>query len=351
MVYSTPTLDDLTALNREIAALVRAGIPLELGLRGLSGSVGSRLGRLSERLSDRMACGLTLPDALAEEGPSISPIYTSVIQAGLASGKLPEALESLATSGHVLQEIRRRVFLAVLYPMICLVLAYLLFCGFVTVGLSAILNAADMFRLPKTWSIELLRNLHHHQAYLTMVFPLVLLGLFLLTLLLRVTVARAPWQFLSSFGWVPGVARVQRSLMWAQFTELLALQIEQSSSLASSIVLAADSTDKTWLKREAREIRDVLGRGAGFEDALKHAKSLPPLTKWMLATGEKQGTLAITLRQLAEMYRRQALQRATALKTWLPVMVTVFVTGVIGLSYGLAFFIPLKEFLTSLMKE
>jgi len=69
-----PRLDDLIVLNQEIAVLVKAGIPLELGLRGLSGSVPSRLGHLAERLADRLSNGLSLVEALEHELPDVSPI-------------------------------------------------------------------------------------------------------------------------------------------------------------------------------------------------------------------------------------------------------------------------------------
>jgi hypothetical protein len=86
-------------------------------------------------------------------------------------------------------------------------------------------------------------------------------------------------------------------------------------------------------------------------DALKSAKSLPPLVNWMLATGEKQGTLAVTLRQLADMYRRRALQQAATLRIWIPVVITICVTGTIGLAYGLIFLIPMRALITGLMQE
>ena len=71
----------------------------------------------------------------------------------------------------------------------------------------------------------------------------------------------------------------------------------------------------------------------------------------MIATGEKQGTLAATLRQLTDMYRRRALRSAAIVKVWLPVTMTICFTGALGLTYGLAFFIPLRAFLIGLMKE
>ena len=157
MSQNSSSLEDLILLNREIAALVKAGIPLELGLRGLSGSVGTRLGRLSERLSSRLSSGLNLPDALAEEGPAVSPVYTAVMEAGLASGRLPEALEALASSGQMIVESRRRVYLALLYPSLCCVVGYLMFCLFVSVIAPQMIHAAEMFRFPESWPIHLLK--------------------------------------------------------------------------------------------------------------------------------------------------------------------------------------------------
>ena len=50
----TVTLDELIALNDEIAALVRVGVPLELGLRQLGGDLPARMGRLAKDLAQRM---------------------------------------------------------------------------------------------------------------------------------------------------------------------------------------------------------------------------------------------------------------------------------------------------------
>ena len=351
MSQSSTSLDDLILLNREIAALVKAGIPLELGLRGLSGSVGTRLGRLSERLSKRLASGRSLPDALAEEGPAVSPVYTAVMEAGLASGRLPEALESLAASGQLIQETRRKVFLAVLYPVLCAIVGYIMFCGFLSVIAPQLVNAAEMFRFPLTWPIELARTLHQHRMYAITVVPSIVLSVIVVTLLLRNSLTRAPWQWLSSFRWVPGVAAIRRSQNWAQFTELLAMQLENATPLARAFTLAADSTDNARFHREARSVSENLAQGNTLSTALSSVKSLPPLVRWMLVTGEKQGTLSLTLRQLADTYRRRALRQAADLKTWLPVIITIGVTGTIGLAYGLAFFIPMRALLFGLMNE
>ena len=129
------------------------------------------------------------------------------------------------------------------------------------------------------------------------------------------------------------------------------MQLEHSTPLARAFTLAADSIDNPRFHREARLVSEKLGQGDSLSKSLVHAKSLPPLIRWMLVAGERQGTLSLTLRQMADSFRRQALRQAADLKTWLPVIITIGVTGTIGLAYGLAFFIPMRALLFGLMNE
>jgi type II secretory pathway component PulF len=154
----------------------------------------------------------------------------------------------------------------------------------------------------------------------------------------------------STLDWI-NPAAFHRSLNWAQFTELLALQLEHQSPLPRAFALAADATDDVRWQREAHAVASELSSGTNLATALGDARSMPPLVSWMLAAAEKQETLAVTLRQLSAMYRRRALQQAATLKTWIPVIMTICVTGGIGLAYGLLFFIPLRALLTGLMHE
>ncbi|WP_373650353.1 type II secretion system F family protein [Schlesneria sp. DSM 10557] len=351
MTQSSSSLDDLILLNREIAALVKAGIPLELGLKGLAGNVGTRLGGLSERLSKRMAEGTSLPDALALEGPAVSPVYTAVMEAGLSSGRLPDALESMAASGQVMQETRQRIRLAIIYPLFCGVISYGLLAGFLTFFLPHLLRGIEGLGLPYLWPIEGLKFLDQHKTYVTLVIPAVVLAVVVVTALLRKNVTRGLWRWMTSFRWVPGVTSIRQSQNWAQFTELLAMQLEHAAPLPRAFRLAADSVDHTGWHQESRMVCDKLELGIPLPLALESSRLLPPLARWMISTAERQGTLIPTLRQLSEMYRRRALLQAARLKTWLPVMITIGVTGVIGLAYGLLCFIPMRALLIGLMQE
>lgn len=344
---STPRLTDLIALNHEIAALVKAGIPLELGLRGLSGSVPSRLGHLAERLANRLSKGLSLVEALEQEGQAVSPIYAAVVGAGLQSGRLGEALGSLTLSAQVEQETRQRVALALVYPALVTVIGYSLTVLFVLTVAPAYLSTAEMFRFPDTMAFSTLRILHRTVPVWGGLIPAAALaGLIGLVLLRgRQAGSRVAWS------WIPGMASVHRSLNWAQFVELLRLQVTHGLPLEMALRRAGDATDDRRLRAAVAQVGDELRRGRSLAEALPRVKALPPLMRWMLATSEQHETLVETLQLLAESYRRRAIQLATQFKFWLPILTTVCFSGVIVLMFGLLFFIPLRELWDGFMME
>jgi general secretion pathway protein F len=326
---------------------VKAGIPLELGLRGLGGNMSFRLSCLADRLADRLSSGLSLVEALEQEGPAVSPIYTAVVGAGLQSGRLGEALEALTLSAQIEQDARQRVTLALVYPAFVTVVGYVLFAMFCATVAPAYLSTAEMFRFPDSWVFRALRVLHGTVPIWGLLIPLAVLLLLITLVLLRGRRA-GTWLVWS---WVPGVASVHRRLNWAKFAELLRLQVLHGLPLELSLRRASEATDDTRLQAAMTEVGIELQGGGSLAEALPRATAMPSLMRWMLATAAQQGTLTETLQLLADSYRRRAIQHAALFKFWLPILTTVCVSGFVVLIYCLLFFIPLLELWSNLMRE
>ena len=120
------TLDDLIALNEEIAALVRAGVPLETGLAELGDDLPGRLGKFAALLAQRTARGESLAQAITDDAGQLPPAYRAVVEAGVRAGRLPAALEAVAASARRLAETHRLVAMAAIYPVIVILVAW---CG------------------------------------------------------------------------------------------------------------------------------------------------------------------------------------------------------------------------------
>src|SRR5262245_50143385 len=122
MADPTLPLEQLAALHAELAALIRAGVPLEAGLRAFSRDVPGRMGAAAERLSQRLARGEAFDAALQAEG--FPPAYRAVVAAGQSAGRLPAALERLTAVITRLADLRQTLAVAMVYPTALTTLCY-----------------------------------------------------------------------------------------------------------------------------------------------------------------------------------------------------------------------------------
>ena len=113
----TVSLDDLIALTDEMAALVRAGVPLEAGMASAARELSRKPAKLAGAMSQRMQSGESLLHVLQTSPNVFPPAYVAVVEAGLRAGRLPAALEGLATSSRRAAELRhdRKVFLLMVH--------------------------------------------------------------------------------------------------------------------------------------------------------------------------------------------------------------------------------------------
>ncbi|MCH5374973.1 MAG: type II secretion system F family protein, partial [Planctomycetes bacterium] len=226
------SLDQLTALNDEMAALARAGVPLEIGLSGLARDLPGRLGELADRLRRRLESGQSLEQVLEKDRESFPPVWRAVVLAGLRSGRLTAALERLSITARRLAERRRLFGLALVYPIVVLVLASVLF----VMTAIYVLPMIDWVYQDLTGrSDPLLQVLTGLGVW--WVVPLVLLAVLILVIGWR----RAGRTDLKR---VPG--RTSRSSRHdgriATMAEVLALLVRQQVPLDESVVLAAEAS-------------------------------------------------------------------------------------------------------------
>ncbi len=341
------TLDQLVALNDEIAALVRAGEPLDRGLRSLGEDLPGRLGRFAAQLSERIARGESLTDALAEPTARLPRLYRAVIEAGIAAGRLPAALESLAGSLRRLAETRRSVVLSLTYPLLLFLLAWGLF------ALSASMLSPDLYRsfhdlhLSGGEWFRPVAHLGHSARIWGPLGPVVLLALAWLAWLASKGAAvaqgvRTTWVF----GWIPGLGRMLQLSRTAVFVEVLKLLIENRVPLDQAATLAAEAAGDARLSEAAADFAAAIRRGEpGLTTDLP---GLPPLLSWLIAGGQRNDTLLPALRHAADDYQRRAQYQAELSRAMLPVFVTCAISATIVIAYTFVFLAPYFMMLRSL---
>jgi len=330
------SLDDLIALNDEIAALIRAGVPLEVGL---DASFSRRLGGLTRRLQERIQQGRSLAEALAAEGEHLPRVYRAIVEAGLKSGRLPEALESLSVYARSLLELKRRMTLAFVYPSMVLIVAYGMFVAFIVAMVPRLDEVYRQLQLPTHSWLLLLRSLNE---------TVHVWGPAILVVAIVLWLVRGGWLTGHAAPWMWSiVANFNR----ASFAGLLALLVEHRLPLPEALRLAGNATGGRRIRQTASDVAADVESGESLAASLTARRAFPPFMRWMIANGEQQGALGTTLRQTSEIYRRRALYRAEWFKTLMPVLLTAILGGGFVLVYGLTLFIPLTDLLRDLSQE
>jgi general secretion pathway protein F len=350
------SLDDLVALNDEISGLVRAGVPLEMGLAGWGRDLPGKLGRTVTQLSQSVADGRSLPQALAEQGDRIPPVYRAIVTAGMRSGRLPAALESLAGAARSLQQVRGAVGLAVLYPMILVLLGYAFFVLVATQLISA-LSAVYEAQPPKFWSI-----IADVGAVARAKVPLGWISIpWGLIPPLVMVVAAAFWWFRTrramvidagSAGrwlrWIPFAGRIVRHARLASLSEILGMLVEHDVPLHEAIVLAAECTADRRLVASARRMAASVEQGGVPSEGWRQLDGFPPLLAWLISSGGRRQTFVAMARHVADTYRRRVLRESQWLRDFLPMWLIVVAGGGMVALYGVTTFLPFTQLMEHL---
>jgi general secretion pathway protein F len=346
---SNITLDELSALNAEISALVRAGVPLESGLEEIGADLPGSLGRLTSIVTRRMKAGESLSDLLDDPSLPFPPVYRAVVKAGLRSGRLSAALDSVARSTRYLAEARRMVLAGLVYPFIVFLVAWALFVFFILMivpGLARVYDALDLdlgsvFGVLVAWGGS--------AAIWGPLVPIVVLILFVAWCIRAGRASLVQPRFAGPIlGWLPWMGPMLRSAHVATFSEVFALLVENEVPLHEAMLLAAEAVGDPQMIRSAQEIASGLERGEVTSPAQVRHRAFPPLLEWLMRSAGQRNVLLPALRHAAEIYRRRANRQAETARIYLPILLTVVIGGSITLGYALLLFLPWIRFLYSL---
>jgi general secretion pathway protein F len=115
---------DLALTTRQLATLVRSGLPLEEALRAVSQQTEkARLKSMMLAVRSRVMEGHALASGLAEFPQVFPELYRATVSAGEQSGHLDVVLERLADYTEARQQLRQKIQLALFYPALLTLMA------------------------------------------------------------------------------------------------------------------------------------------------------------------------------------------------------------------------------------
>ncbi len=349
--FGSLTSDQLIYLNEEIAGMARAGLPLEEGLASIAREMSrGNLKQTTQQIADELKQGKSLPEAIAAQQGRMPRFYSSLMNAGIRGGNLPDVLALLTTYARSLSDLSSVVYTALLYPVMVVLITFFLIAMIMAFVMPQFISIFKDFGMRLPLFTQMVVNICQNPIQ-TLAIPLVGIGViaFVFRLVLNATeTGRCIWARIIYSLPVFGV--LVRSARLAAFTDLLAILIENQMPLPEAFELAAEAGADPILKSGANKIAEKLRQGSSLAIALKEYKILPEVVSWMAGMGELKGNLPQTLKQAAQMYSRQVAVRSSMVQSVFPPLLVVLCAGFITSVFVFAVFLPLINLLEGLSK-
>jgi general secretion pathway protein F len=296
---------DLSLLTRQIATLVRSGLPLEEALLAVSEQTERpRVRSIIMGVRAKVMEGHALADGLGDFPAVFPELYRATVAAGEQSGHLDTVLERLSEYTESREQLRSRTLAAMLYPVLLFV---------VCVSIVAMLLT---FVVPKI--VKQFENSKTELPFLTQVLIgisdfLRNWGLLTLVVLVLAFVAFFRWlrdpaarrRFHSFLLRVPLVGKVARGNNTARFARTFSTLTSSAVPVLEALRIAGEVVTNLPMRDAVQDAAARVREGAPIGKSLGASKMFPPMMIHLISSGETSGDLETMLDRAATNQERE----------------------------------------------
>ncbi len=333
-------LDEFMAFNQELAALLRAGLPLLQSLElMLERQEETPFADVLTEIRDRVKSGEELSDAFERFGDLFPPLYPSTLKAGERSGELEQVIRRFIRYLKLVIDARKRVVSALVYPaaLICLSFAMLaILAVYVVPSFSKFYSDLDA-ELPAITQVTLAVSFWlRKNIYVIM------------TLLIVGTVALKAWsrnpggrQFLDRLRLkIPLVGDIFHQFALSEFCRSLSTLVAGGIPLISGLETSTSAVSNAYIGESIKPSVDQVRQGQAFHDALDRTEVFPKIAIDMIKVGEETGALPEMLTSVSDYFDERVETKVQRLLTLVePIMLIVM--GVIVALLLISIYLPM----------
>ena len=337
---------DIAVLTRQLATLVRAGIPLVESIGALVDQVEKEeLKRVLTVVREKLNEGTSFAKALEQHPRAFPPIFVNMVAAGEASGTLEQVLERLAEFMEGQARLRSKVSAALAYPALMAIIGTLLISVLMVAVVPKVTAIFESLDRALPWYTQVLIGTSNFLAgYWWLIAILLMGGTWWFRRWKKTVPGRMKWDTVCLKA--PIFGRLLQMLAVARFAKTLATLLAAGVPLLKAMDIVKNVLDNAMLEKVIEEATGSIREGESIADPLKRSGQFPPIVTHMIAVGEKSGQLEQMLESVAEAYDAQVETNVQALTSLLePLMIVVMGAGVGFIAFSIMMpLIQMNEF-------
>jgi general secretion pathway protein F len=329
-LFKRVTTLDVAMMTRQLATLLKSGIPLVEALSALiEQQEKPALKTALTQTRDKVNEGTSFADALRAH-PKIFPhLYVNLVAAGEASGTLEIVLARLAEYIENQAKLRTKVTAALAYPGFMTVLTVVVIFVLMTVVVPRVTAIFSKFDAALPWYTELLVNVSWFFGWFWWLILLVIVGgVWGFIAWKNTPKGREKWhRFVLK---APLFGRLALLIAVTRFARTLATLLSGGVPILRAMEITKNVLGNAELEQVIDDARNSVREGESIAVPLKRSGRFPPIVVHMIAIGERSGQLEEMLENVATAYEVQVENRITAMTALLEPLIIVVMGVVVG---------------------
>ena len=339
----------LTVFTRQLATLVKAGMPIMRGLEVLARQEKRKSFRqVIEDCAETIRSGGNFSDGLGAHPKTFDRLYINMVKAGEAGGVLDTVLERLSVFMEKAMKIRGKVTSAMVYPAIISCVA------------GGIMIVLMVFVVPKFQEVFFTMLKGKPLPWLTSVVVAIANAMrdnLLMVLGGLAVVGVLGWLFKrSAFGtkvlhWlllkVPVIGDLFLKAAIARFTRTLGTLLASGVPILQALIITRDTSGNVHVANAINVVHDRVKEGDSVAKPLEATHIFPGMVTSMIEVGEETGALPDMLVRIADNYDEEVDNAVAALTSIIEPVMIVFMAVGVGVIV-IAMFLPMVELIKSL---
>jgi general secretion pathway protein F len=324
------SIDDVAVMTRQLATLVRAGIPLVDAIGALVDQVEKEeLKRVLTVVREKLNEGTSFAKALEQHPRAFPPLFVNMVAAGEASGTLEQVLERLADFMEAQSRLRGKVGAALAYPVLMAIIGTTLISVLMVAVVPKVTTIFESMDRALPWYTQVLIGVSNFAAsYWWLIVLLLGIGVWRFGKWKKTAAGRLKWDAFTLR--VPIFGKLLQMLAVARFAKTLATLLAAGVPLLKAMDIVCNVLGNALLEEVVREATGSIREGESIAEPLKRSGQFPPIVTHMIAVGEKSGQLEQMLESVADAYDAQVETRVQALTSLLEPLMIVFMGGAVA---------------------
>jgi len=334
-LFNKVKVADKSVFTRQLSTMISAGIHLPTALSVCASQAKSkRLSQVLRTVVQDVEEGHSLSLALSRHPDIFDNVFVAVVKAGEVTGKLDQALLSLADRLEKDTSFRGKVRSALIYPAF-------IFIVLIGVGILMMVKVIPQIKDILTGSkVELplvTRFLLAASDFMVANWVWVLVGVLGLGIgfgvFLRTKTGVKWWNIISIK--VPVLGEVNKNVIMARFTQTFHLLAKTGIPILDALNALADVMDNEIYRQSLYRIASDVEKGIPLSVPLSKDKNFPSIIGQMIGVGEQSGALADVLEKVGTFYENAVDEQTKTLSALIePIVIVILGVGVAVLVFA-----------------